>query len=74
MVQEKIIVLIGVTIMALIAFALLPELMNSGEQAKSNENVTETQGVFMDLVGLFLILNIAFAAFVIGTTIGVIKL
>lgn len=66
MVQQAIAILIGVFILAIIAFALLPEIMNQGEQAKNNTNVTQTQGLFIDLVGLFIIIAVALAAFAVS--------
>lgn len=68
MVQQAIAILIGVFILAIIAFALLPEIMNQGEEAKANSNVTGTQGLFIDLVGLFIIIAVALAAFAVSFT------
>ncbi len=66
MVTGAIQILIGVFILAIIAFALIGDIMNSGEAAKANPNVTATQGLFIDLTGLFIMISVALAAFAIS--------
>jgi len=55
--------LILVFVLALIAFTMLPTIMNEGATAKANANVTATQGTFIDFAGLFIIIAVALAAF-----------
>lgn len=62
-IKKSAIALIIAFVIALIAFSLLPDVMNQAELAKFNTNVTDSQGVIVDIVGLIVMIGVAVGVF-----------